>query len=122
MRDLICTRNYTDQFPTFTTILVTQVISIARIWRGPYMRRVAVFPSSRLETRSYMPAPGGTDRLKLGLNISRTWSSGMSRTPLRPRAWRKRWRSLSDNSRRSCRLRITCGVRKTSRLVFWPAC
>ncbi len=51
-----CTRNYTEQFPTFTTILATQAISIARMWPGPYMRQAAVFQSNRLKTRSSMPA------------------------------------------------------------------
>jgi hypothetical protein len=56
IRNLIRTRNYTDRFPTFITILATQAISIARIWRGRYTRRAMVFQSSRLETRSSMPA------------------------------------------------------------------
>ncbi len=51
MRELIRAGNHTDQFVTFTTILATQGISIARIWRGPSMRQAAVFHSNRLKTR-----------------------------------------------------------------------
>jgi hypothetical protein len=55
IRNVIRMSNCTEQFPTFTTILATQAISIGRIWRGPHMRQAAVFQSNRLETRSSMP-------------------------------------------------------------------
>jgi len=56
-------------------------ISIARIWRGPYMRQAAVFQSNRLETRSSMPA---ISPKKAGLPGSSTTPKGRPPKPSLP--------------------------------------